>query len=210
MQRFAAREADHRLQKLVEQFKNPPQIRVLDLGCAAGRNTVFLCELGFNVWAVDASQPMIKKTKERLSTVLANRIIEERILLGAMHDLRWAADDYFDLVLALGIYHNAQSEDEFRKALRETARVTKRNGIALVANFAPGFAPQFQELRKVENSRFLYENPTHGNMCLLTADELDREMASVGFFPKEPSATVQRTTQTDRRVTVNAIYEKRR
>ncbi len=209
VQRFADREPDNRLQELVTQYDNSHQIRVLDLGCAAGRNTVFLCERGFNVWAVDSSNSMIAKTKDRLKGVLTTEILKERIILGVMNDLSWAANDFFDLVLALGIYHNAQSEEEFRTTLNEAARITKAGGLVLVANFAPGFAPQFQELKKIKNSQFLYSNPPNGNMCLLTAEQLDKEMGQVGFIPHEKSKTVQRNSETGKRVTVNALYEKR-
>ncbi|NOY59561.1 MAG: class I SAM-dependent methyltransferase [Calditrichaeota bacterium] len=209
VERFAAREPDNRLQKLVKQYDNPQQIRVLDLGCAGGRNTVFLCKLGFDVWAVDASHSMIKETKSRLKRILPTEALRERIIHGVMSDLSWAADDFFDLLLALGIYHNAHSEGEFRTTLRETARVTTTGGLALVANFAPGFAPEFQELKKIENSKFVYEHSANGNMCLLTADELDAEMEAVGFYPLEKSETVHHESETGRRVTVNALYKKR-
>jgi len=209
VKRFATREPDHRLQKLVKQYSRPQQIRALDLGCAGGRNTTFLCRLGFDVWAVDASLSMIRETKSRLKRFLSTEALRERIIYGEMSDLSWAADNFFDLVLALGIYHNAQSEGEFRTTLHETARVTTTGGLLLVANFSPGFAPEFQELKKIKNSEFVYEHSANGNMCLLTANELDAEMKAVGFYPLEKSETVTRESETGRRVTVNALYEKR-
>ncbi len=58
VERFAVREPDHRLVRLADDVHHPGATRVLDLGCAGGRNTVLLAERGFDVWARDASGPM--------------------------------------------------------------------------------------------------------------------------------------------------------
>ncbi len=39
---------------------------ILELGCGTGKNTVFLAEIGVNVHALDFSQGMIKKAKEKV------------------------------------------------------------------------------------------------------------------------------------------------
>lgn len=42
------------------------QLKILDLGCGVGANTVFLCAEGFKVYATDISEGGLKITKKRL------------------------------------------------------------------------------------------------------------------------------------------------
>ena len=48
--------------ELIEEYPDPSRVRVLDLGCAGGRNTVVLAERGFDLEALDASAAMVAKT----------------------------------------------------------------------------------------------------------------------------------------------------
>lgn len=91
---------------------DPSDFRVLDLGCAAGRNTRYLAERGIQVEAIDASGPMVAHTRERLAPVLGEQAAMECVQLGVMSDLGRYADDAFDLVVALGVMHTARSLSE--------------------------------------------------------------------------------------------------
>src|SRR4030095_13103316 len=113
VERFAAREPDARLTELVREDPAPSRIRVLDLGCAAGRNAVLLADKGFDVEALDASPAMVAKTRERLARSLGAAEAERRVRVGRMDDLSPAADVTFDLVVALGLYHCAESRAEW-------------------------------------------------------------------------------------------------
>src|SRR5262249_40561030 len=77
--RFAAREPDVRLAELIPTYAKPRDVRVLDLGCAAGRNAVLLASKGFDVEAVDSSSAMVAKTRERLAPVLGEAEAERRV-----------------------------------------------------------------------------------------------------------------------------------
>ena len=85
VEQFAAREPDHRLSRLISQYDDPGSIRVLDLGCAAGRNAVFLVEHDFDVYAVDASLAMVEKTRQRMTPIVGPWAFWS----SAMRDLRW-------------------------------------------------------------------------------------------------------------------------
>jgi 2-polyprenyl-3-methyl-5-hydroxy-6-metoxy-1,4-benzoquinol methylase len=67
---FANREADTRMLDLLGTYPNPGETRVLVLGCAGGRNTVVLAEQGFDFSALDASEAMVQKTRERVAVLI--------------------------------------------------------------------------------------------------------------------------------------------
>lgn len=204
---FAAKAADFRLVEIAKQYPFPEKIKVLDLGCAAGRNTLFMAECGFDIWAIDSSQAMIEKTKSALETHLDSSDIDKRIKVGKMDNLSWAEDNYFDFIIALGIYHNAQNEKEFEQAIYESNRVLKPGGKLLVANFAPGIILGHLNLDQI--SDHLWRDKKHGNLYLLTGAELDEKMKEFSFFPITKTATVEKVLENGKRVTVNAFYEKR-
>lgn len=208
VEKFASRDPDHRLRTLVADCGEPASARVLDLGCAGGRNTELLARQGFDVRAVDASEAMVERTRRRLSDVLGSREARRRVTRGEMSDLGPFADGTFDLVVALGVYHEAESRKEWRRALDETARVLAPGGRVLVSNFAPGTDLTGEGLEPVGGSEHLYRGAPSGRLYLLTAEELDAEMEGRGLRPVEASETVVVDAEPGRRVTVNALYEK--
>ncbi len=206
--RFAAREPDRRLLRLIESFSVPAGVRVLDLGCAGGRNTVVLAERGFDVHAIDSSRAMVERTRSRLAVVLGSDAAKERVRLGRMESLEEFVSGSFHLVVALGVYHSATCREEWDRALSETARVLLPGGLALVASFSPRSDPQGDGLRPVTGAPHVYEGFESGRMYLLEAEDLDTEMARYGLTPAAATETVEVPTETGRRVTVNGFYRK--
>ena len=206
---FAGREPDRRLMELLDSFEVPGTTRVLDLGCAGGRNTAVLAERGFDVLAIDSSSSMVARTRERVAALLGSGEAERRVRVGRMEELVDYASESFDLVVALGVYHNATSDETWDRAVSETARVLVLDGLLLVANFTPRFEPHGEPLRRVAGARHLYEGFEAGPLYLLDAEELDVEMALHGLTPVVPTETVETPTDTGRRVTANALYRKR-
>ncbi len=138
---FADREADVRLLKLIDSCENPERVRVLDLGCAGGRNASVLAERGFDFYAIDSSAAMVEKTRDRVAAILGPEEADRRVRRGRMEDLAGFDSESFDVVVALGIYHNATSEEEFERSLRESARVLRPSGRLFVSSFSPSFQP---------------------------------------------------------------------
>jgi SAM-dependent methyltransferase len=206
---FADREPDRRLLQLLDSYAEPAATRVLDLGCAGGRNTAVLAERGFDVRAIDSSSSMVAKTRERVAAMLGADVAERRVRVGRMEDLGEFASESFDLVVALGVYQNAASAEEWDRALSETVRVLIPDGLLLVADFTPRFEPHGVALRRVAGGRHLYEGFEAGSLYLLDADELDAEMALHGLLPVVATETVEVPTDSGRRATANALYRKR-
>jgi SAM-dependent methyltransferase len=99
--------------------------RLLDIGCGAGRNTVPLARLGWNVLGVDLSLPMIAAAASRTDRPLELGRLD--LVLAPMDRLP-VRTDCIDAVVAHGIWNLARSGAEFRCAIREAARVLRPGG----------------------------------------------------------------------------------
>src|SRR5262245_17536652 len=211
VERFAAREPDVRLGELIREYPKPSAVRVLDLGCAAGRNTVLLAQKGFDVKAVDSSAAMAAKTRERLVPILGASEAQRRVRVGRMDDLAWADDSNFDLVVSLGLYHCAVNRSEWDRALSETARILAPDGKVLVSVFTPETDLTGRGTHPVAGEPHVYEGfDTGGRHFLVDAVELDREMARYGLLPVEPTRTARPKVEVGRRVSANGLYVKSR
>lgn len=206
VERFAARAPDVRLAELIRESGISSAARVLDLGCAAGRNAVLLAQNGFDVEAVDSSAAMVARTRERLAPILGSAEAQRRVRVGRMDDLSWAGDASFELVVALGLYHCAQSRAEWDRALAESARVLSPGGRLLVSVFTPETDLTGRGIRPVAGLPDVYEGFESGYVFLVDAQGLDREMARHGLQPLKPTYTARPRVETGRRVSANGFY----
>jgi SAM-dependent methyltransferase len=208
VERFAARDPDVRLMGLLNRYPVPGDVRVLDLGCAAGRNTAVLAGRGFDVFAVDGSEAMVARTRERVGELLGPEEAERRVLHGAMDDLERFEDGSVALVVALGILHQAGSGREWKRTIEEIGRVLEPGGLLLVAAWSPRSRPDGRPLVEVAGEDHLYEGFHSGFHYLVDRGLLDRAMASAGLLVVEPTEEVEVETGTGSRVTVNGLYQK--
>jgi SAM-dependent methyltransferase len=200
--RFAARDPDHRLSALVEDLAPG---RALDVGCAGGRNTIFLARRGWDVHALDASAGMVAETRRRLAELVGEEKAAGRVWRGPMDDLSRLADASFDLVVGLGIYQNAENLAGWHRALGETARVLKVGGLLLMAHFTPDVDLTGSGVRPVEGEPHVYDGMPGGRGVLFHAPELEAALAEHGLLPATPSETVVVPTENGQRATVNAL-----
>ena len=209
VEKFADRDPDHRLLELLDRWNDPSSTGVLDLGCAAGRNTVLLAREGFDVWALDTSPEMVERTRDGVAAILGREEAERRVLVGRMEDLGRFPDGRFALVVGLGVYHQAEDLAAYRRALAETARVLEPGGLVLVAVFGPSSRPGGTPFRRISGDEPVYEGFRSGRAHLLVdLDRLDREMARVGLRPEVPTEAVRVEMDEGFRVTINALYRK--
>ncbi len=208
VERFALREPDVRLAGLVAGLPDPRGVRALDLGCAGGRNAVFLARLGFDVCAVDASEAMAAETRRRLAPLLGEAEAARRVRVGRMDDLGWAPPVSFDLVVALGIYHCAQSRIEWDRSLSETTRVLAPGGKLLVSVFTPETDLTGRGIAPVPGEPHVYEGFESGRSFLVDAPTLDAELARHGLFAVVPTALARPKVEVGRRVSANGLYAK--
>ena len=206
---FAAREPDKRLVALIDEFKDPFTTRVLDLGCAGGRNTVLLAQKGFDFYAVDASSAMVDETRRRVGNIIGPVAARERVRLVHMDDLDALPHTSFDLVVALGVFHTATTWDEWERAFAEAVRMLRAGGRLLVSHFTPDTDPLGTGVTPVPGEPNVFDGLPGGRATLLSAEELDAQAARFALVREEPSTIGVTETENGRRVSVNALYRKR-
>ncbi len=208
VERFAARDPDHRLLALLEKYTDPAGTRVLDIGCAGGRNEVPLASRGFDVFAIDVSAAMVQRTRERVASILGGEETRRRVLRTSMEDLSAFETGDFDLVIALGVFHIATTGEQWHGALSEAARVLAPGGLMLVSVFGNRTDPTGKGITPVPGEPNVYEGLRSGRHYLVGPEEMDAEMARRGLEPVELTDTVVVPLESGHRVTINGLYRK--
>jgi SAM-dependent methyltransferase len=149
-------------------------VQVLDVGCGAGRNAVPLARAGFFVTGLDLSWPMIQAASARDA---GGRLQ----LAVAPMDVLPVASRSIDLVVAHGVWNLARSGDEFRRAVREAARVATAGARLFVFTFSRQTLPVLE--RPVDREAFVFTQFSGRPQVFLTQEQLHDELRLVGFEP---------------------------
>lgn len=153
-----------------------PKLKILDIGCGAGRNAGPLADAGHDVLGMDLSTPMIQSARFR-----AIRGPGHLHLALAQMDAIPARDRSFDLVIAHGIWNLARSGAEFRRALREAARVSTPQAALFVFTFSRHTLPP--HVLPVPDETFVFTQFSGQPQCFLTGEQLVAELGAAGFTP---------------------------
>ena len=115
----------HFIEQYAQMAGGPGKIKIADIGAGTGRYSVELCHRGYDVTAVE----LVKHNLE----ILRSKHENVKTWQGDARDLHFLDNDTFDITLLFGpMYHLFSFEDKVR-ALEEAKRITKKNGIILVA-----------------------------------------------------------------------------
>ena len=154
------------------QRRSEYALRVLDVGCGAGRNAVPLAKSGARVLGIDLSWPMLSAAAARDAD---GRL---RLAQAPMHALP-VRDRSFDLIVAHGIWNLARSGAEFRLALREAARAAAPGAALFVFTFSRHTLPA--DAAAVAGESFVFTQFSGTPQVFLTEPQLREELREVGF-----------------------------
>ncbi|HTO10392.1 MAG TPA: class I SAM-dependent methyltransferase [Candidatus Binatia bacterium] len=159
-----------------QEHRRCPAGRALDLGCGAGRNAVPLARLGWEVVGVDLSWPMLAAAAQRRGEAEGRlRVVQ------APMDAIPVRDRSVDLVIAHGIWNLARSAAEFRRAVREAARVARPGAGLFVFTFSRDTLPA--GTAPVAGEPFVFTEFSGQPQCFLTDSQLVVELDAAGFVP---------------------------
>jgi SAM-dependent methyltransferase len=154
--------------------------RALDVGCGAARNAVPLAALGWSVLGLDLSRPMLDAARERAREAGLGATLG---LAMAPMDRLPVASGSCELIVAHGIWNLARSGDEFRRAVREAARVAAPGAALFVFTFSRATLPD--SVQPIAGESFVFTEFSGEPQCFLTQGQLTGELAQAGFTPDQ-------------------------
>ena len=102
-------------------------MRVLDAGCGAGRNLVYLHRRGFDVWGTDGDEHAVTAARAQ-AAILAPSLPADRFRVEPVERMSFE-NETFDVVISSAVLHFASDEEQWNAMLREMWRVLKRGGL---------------------------------------------------------------------------------
>ena len=102
------------------------KIKILDLGCGAGRHVLFLAKEGFNTYATDISEDGLKCTR----SMLRNAGLKAYVKKSTMTKQPFL-DDSFDGIISYGVLQY-NTEEGYQKSIAEMYRILKKGGQAFI------------------------------------------------------------------------------
>ena len=102
-------------------------MKVLDAGCGAGRNLVFLMRAGFDVWGVDESPEAIEHVRQ-LARTITPRLDADRFRVELVESMS-LDDGSMDVVISSAVLHFARDETHWDAMVHEMWRVLAPGGM---------------------------------------------------------------------------------
>lgn len=108
----------------LKEFDSP---KILDVGAGCGRYSIDLCNMGYDVSAVELVKHNLMTLKSKSDKV--------KSYLGNATNLNMFSSNSFDVVLLFGPMYHLISNDDKIKALSEAKRVLKDNGYIFISYY---------------------------------------------------------------------------
>jgi ubiquinone/menaquinone biosynthesis C-methylase UbiE len=156
--------------------KKGKHVRVLDLGCGAGRHLVYMARQGFEAHGVDSSETGLDLTRKRLE----GQKLKAYLVKSDMTTLPYV-DSCFDAVICLHtVYH--QKLAGIQETISEINRVLRKRGYLLM-NFLSKRTYSYGKGVKVEESTFMEDEGVEKGILHHFADkgEIERLLKNFKF-----------------------------
>jgi SAM-dependent methyltransferase len=144
----------------------PPGARVVDAGCGAGRNLVYLLSAGYDVRGVDADPAAVDRVRS-LAATLAPRLAADNFRAEAVEKMSFP-DRSADVVISSAVLHFARDDGHFDAMLRECWRILDRRGL-FFCRLASSIGLE-SRVRPIGSGRFRL--PDGSDRYLVTEDRL--------------------------------------
>ena len=156
------------------KYKDRSAIKVLDLGCGGGNNTVFLAEQGFDTYCIDGAPTAIKITKKRLEM----KNLSASLKIGNFDNLPYG-DNFFDCVIDRQSISFGNPLQKIKNIINEIYRVLKFDGryIGLLMNIEN---PNMKYGKEVDKNT--YDNFSGGNLVNSGLTHFFTEDEILSFF----------------------------
>jgi ubiquinone/menaquinone biosynthesis C-methylase UbiE len=102
-------------------------MKILDVGCGEGRNTIYFLNEGYQIFGVDSNPIAIQMARIYAQTIQKDYDIY-RFQTSIIEDMPFHAGA-FDALISSAVLHFAKSEAQFFKMMDEMMRVLKPGGI---------------------------------------------------------------------------------
>ena len=120
------KQQDDHVVDFIKYYNFEKNLKVLDCGCADGRNSEWLIAEGFEVTGVDFSQTVIERTQKRLP--------KGKFLVGDIRKLDEIEDNSFDFLIDAGALHVNYPPD-ILSIIKEYHRILKPSGKMFIRVF---------------------------------------------------------------------------
>jgi len=115
------------MSKVLTIFKKQNVKRVLDLGCGAGRNLIYLSKKEFDMYGIDCAPEGLKIIKENLKKEKTSCSLK----LGNIFNKLPYKNNFFDAVISVQVLQHGKV-NEIKKAIKEIERVLKPGGLIFI------------------------------------------------------------------------------
>ncbi len=102
--------------------------KILEVGAGTGRYSLHYANLGYDVTAIEYTEHNLDILKNKITNDM--KIVAEH---GDAIDLSRFEDNTFNVTLVLGPLYHLYEDEDIDKAIKEAIRVTKKNGIIMIA-----------------------------------------------------------------------------
>jgi len=152
---------------------------VLDAGCGAGRNLVFLMRAGFDVWGVDQSPDAIGRVRQ-LAASIAPHLAAERFRVEPVEAMSFEPGS-MDVVISSAVLHFARDDAHWHAMVNEMWRVLAPGGLLFAR-----LATTVGQTRLTALGGGRYVMPDGDTRFLVDHEQLIRETNALGGSLLDP------------------------